>query len=57
MVEVLRSAATGRTALETALELGVSEQTIKSELAAARVRLDHAPNTVAAVWRARDELA
>jgi DNA-binding NarL/FixJ family response regulator len=48
MVDVLRAAASGRTALETALELGVSEQTIKSERAAACARLQ-VPNTIAAV--------
>ena len=48
MVAVLRSAAAGRTATETALELHVSEQTIRSVRAAACARLE-APNVVAAV--------
>lgn len=48
MRDVLGSAAAGLTAGETALELVVSESTVKAIRSAACARL-HAPNVVAAV--------
>jgi DNA-binding NarL/FixJ family response regulator len=48
MRQILLSAARGASARQTAAELGVAEQTVKSVRAAACARLD-APNMVAAV--------
>ena len=58
MVEVLASAARGRTIAETALELGVAPATITNIRAAAFARLGaHNVTGALAIARARAELA
>jgi DNA-binding CsgD family transcriptional regulator len=54
MRAVLLSASAGRTARETAVELVVSESTVRAELAAAYVRLGarNAPHAIAIALRA-----